>query len=130
MDLNWQPAPLGGEAADDAIEGPPTAIPPMATTVPAATPPPITAAEPVATGLGGFRRILATVGLAIGLLTVGGVSVVMAASPSPSASTAPSASGSTGTTSPGTKHNCPNMGTSGSGYGSSGSASPSTGAGS
>ena len=38
--------------------------------------------------LGGARRALATIALTAGLLTVGGVSVVMAASPDPSASAA------------------------------------------
>ena len=40
--------------------------------------------------LGGVRRGLATFGLAIGLLAVGGTAVVMAASPEPSASQTPS----------------------------------------
>jgi hypothetical protein len=115
MDLNWQPAPPEGEAANDATEGPPAATP-------APAPPPTTAEPPTTTGRGGLRRIVATAVLAIGLLTVGGVSVVMAASPAPSASSAPAASGSTGTM-PGTKHNCPNMGTNGSS--GSGSTTPS-----
>jgi len=49
------------------------------------TTPPVT--EP--RRLGSVRRSLATIGLAIGLLAVGGAAAVMAASPDPSASTAP-----------------------------------------
>lgn len=41
--------------------------------------------------LGTVRRSLATFGLAVGLLAVGGAAVVLAASPDPSASPAPAA---------------------------------------
>ena len=58
----------------------------------------------------GLRRIVATMALTVGLLAVGGASVVMAASPAPSSSSTPSMTQHGGTT--GT-HNCPNMGTSG-----------------
>ncbi len=47
------------------------------------------------TRLSGIRRGLATFGLALGLLAVGGAAVVMAASPEPSASTAPGTTPST-----------------------------------
>ena len=80
----------------------------------------------------GVRRGLLTAVLAVGLLGVGGVAAVMAASPDPSASSAPNAttqpSGNAGTTAPSTRRgqhsgvNCPNMGGS-SGSGSSGSSS-------
>jgi hypothetical protein len=93
MDQNWQPAPpddLGATfpsvESGHSIDGPPQARRP-----------------------GSLRRLVATAGLVIGLLTIGGASVVMAASPAPTSST-PSASGSTGTTMPRTTHNCPNMG--------------------
>ena len=79
----------------------------------------------------GVRRGILTAVLAVGLLGVGGVAAVMAASPDPSASSAPNAtqqpSGNGGTTAPSTRpgggqsgHNCPNMGgnTGGSGSGS------------
>ena len=77
----------------------------------------------------GVRRGLLTAILAVGLLGIGGVAAVMAASPDPGASSAPNAtqqpSGSGGTTAPSTRPghmrgNCPNMGGS-SGSGSSGS---------
>ena len=61
----------------------------------------------------GLRRTIATAFLAAGLLAVGGVAVVSAASPTPSASSAPSGSG--GPTTPGgaggthTGANCPGM---------------------
>lgn len=93
MDQNWQPAPpddLGAHSPTDgsghSIDGPPQSALP-------------------ARGPGSLRRMVATAGLVIGLLTIGGVSVVAAASPAPTSST-PAASGSTGTTT----HNCPNMG--------------------
>lgn len=92
---------------------------------------------PAARAVTGVRRGLLTAVLAVGLLGVGGVAAVMAASPDPSASSAPNAtqqpSGNGGTTAPSTRPghmagNCPNMGgSSGSGSGSSGSSSnPST----
>jgi hypothetical protein len=101
---------------------------------PAESPPPTRAVT-------GVRRGLLTAALAVGLLGVGGVAAVMAASPDPGASSAPNAtqqpSGNGGTTAPSTRPgrgsghmagNCPNMGgSSGSGNGSSGgSSSPST----
>jgi hypothetical protein len=97
-----------------------------------AQPPPATT-PPVDRKVGALRRGLLTAVLAAGLLGVGGVAAVMAASPDPSASSAPNAtqqpSGNGGTTAPSTKpggragHNCPNMGgnTGGSTGGSSGS---------
>ena len=90
-------------------------------------PEPPTGSSPV---LGGVRRTIATVVLAVGLLIVGGSAVVMAAdpsaSPAPNATTQPS-TGSGGTTTPrthtpGSTTDCPNMGGSGSG----GSTAPST----
>jgi len=94
--------------------------------------------------LGGIRRVAATALLAVGLLVVGGVTVVNAAdpagSPAPNATTQPSGGGTApgGTAPNGTqpqggapthaKGNCPNMGGSGSsGSGSGGSSTPSTG---
>jgi hypothetical protein len=67
-----------------------------------------------------FQRAAAAALLAVGLLTVGGVAIVNAASPDPSASTAPSATdnGTGGSSSPSTNEggsgngqsaNCPNM---------------------
>ena len=90
MDLNLQQATTGAEHEPDM---PPTAEP----------------AAPAAKA-SGLRRIVATMALTVGLLAVGGVSVVMAASPAPSSSSTPSTTQPNGTT--GT-HNCPNMGTSG-----------------
>ena len=61
----------------------------------------------------GLRRTIATLFLATGLLAVGGVAAVSAASPTPSASSAPAAGGSTtpaphtGTGTPGV--DCPGM---------------------
>jgi len=57
------------------------------------------------------RRVVATVLLAFGLMAAGGVAIVNAASPDPSASPAPRSSGGTsgGTASPAPNHNCPNM---------------------
>jgi hypothetical protein len=93
MDQNWQPDPPGDlgvssptDESGHSIDGPPPARRP-----------------------GSLRRMVATAGLVIGLLAIGGVSVVAAASPAPTSST-PSASGSTGTTTPRMTHNCPNMG--------------------
>ena len=82
-----------------------------------AWPEPQSATTPGPGRASGWRRTVASALLAIGLLTVGGVAIVNAASPDPSASTAPSASsnpsGATGTQgsggSGGTQHNCPNM---------------------
>jgi hypothetical protein len=64
--------------------------------------------------LGGVSRGLATLGLAVGLLALGGTAVVLAASPEPSASTTPgttpstqpSTNGGSGTTDP-AKGPCP-----------------------
>jgi hypothetical protein len=99
-------------------------------TDPAAAPspePPAPVAPAVERRVGGLRRRALTALLAVGLLGVGGVAAVMAASPDPGASQAPSAtqqpSGNGGSTAPTTKPNrglgrdCPNMG----GIGSSGS---------
>jgi len=95
-----------------------------------AQPPPVPSAPEPSTGsapvLGGVRRTIATVVLAVGLLIVCGSAVVMAAdpsaSPAPNATTQPS-NGTGGTTTPRTHTgNCPNMGTNGSG----GSSAPST----
>jgi hypothetical protein len=70
--------------------------------------PPAEAGAPSPPRLSGARRAIATLALAAGLLAVGGVSAVMAASPDPSASTAPSASQGTGSGSGGTTtHKCP-----------------------
>lgn len=61
----------------------------------------------------GLRRTVATIVLSAGLFAIGGVAVVSAASPTPSATTAPSGSGGPGT--PGgaggthTPGDCPNM---------------------
>jgi len=88
--------------------------------------------------LGGVRRTVATAVLAVGLLTVGGVAVVLAAdpsaSPAPNATTQPSTGG--GTTRPSGQApahhngvNCQNMGGSGgSGTAPGSSAAPSTNA--
>jgi len=95
MDLNWQPASPEPEP-DDQVE--------------AVTPDP--PAAPHVTQPSGLRRLVATAALTVGLLAVGGVSVVMAASPAPSSSSTPSTTQPSGGTN-GT-HNCPNMGTNGS----------------
>jgi hypothetical protein len=79
--------------------------------------------------LGGISRAVATLGLAVGLLAVGGAAVVLAASPEPSASTTPGTTPSTqpsttdgsGTTDP-AKGPCPDGAD-----GTTPSASPSTG---
>ena len=79
--------------------------------------------------LGGVSRALATLGLAVGLLAVGGAAVVLAASPELSASTTPgttpstqpSTNGGSGTTDP-AKGPCPDDA-----GGTTPSASPSTG---
>ena len=62
--------------------------------------------------LSGPQKLAATIMLAIGLMAIGGVAVVSAASPDPSASAAPSASSGSGSpgASGGTSNaNCPNM---------------------
>jgi hypothetical protein len=103
----------------------PTNLNPMDPTVT----PPSASTSPGPSRLGGVSRALATLGLAVGLLAVGGAAVVLAASPEPSASTTPgtspstqpSTNGSSGTTDP-AKGPCPdNAG------GTTPSASPSTG---
>ncbi len=100
-----------------------------------------TESPPAARAVTGVRRGVLTAVLAVGLLGVGGVAAVMAASPDPSASPAPNAttqpSGNGWTTAPSTRPghgsgaNCPNMGgNSGSGSGSgsnSGSGNSSSG---
>jgi hypothetical protein len=67
---------------------------------------------------GSAKRVVASLLLAVGLLTVGGAAIVNAASPDPSATTAPAASSAPSTTTPATpgtngtaaNHaNCPNM---------------------
>ena len=100
-------------------------------TVPAAAPSPELAAPIAPTAerrVGGLRRGALTALLAVGLLGVGGVAAVMAASPDPGASQTPSGtqqpSDNGGTTAPSTKpnrsgHDCPNLG--GGSSGSSGS---------
>ena len=60
--------------------------PPSTAPAPASESPPATASTP---RLSGMRRGMATFGLALGLLVVGGAAVVMAASPEPSSSAAP-----------------------------------------
>jgi hypothetical protein len=103
------------------------------TAAPSSQPPGPEAPAPVAPAVerrvGGLRRGALTALLAVGLLGVGGVAAVMAASPDPGASQTPSGtpqpSDNGATTAPttkphrGTGHDCPNMGGSGSG-GSSG----------
>ena len=96
---------------------------PGATSPPGSTTP--HAAPTSATGspirLTGIRRSMATLGLAVGLLTVGGAAVVLAASPEPSSSATP---GTTPSTQPSTnddststdrpdKGDCPEDGTTG-----------------
>ena len=54
-----------------------------------------TAAAARTTRLGGVSRGLATIGLSLGLMAVGGAAAVMAASPGPSASTSPGTTPST-----------------------------------
>jgi hypothetical protein len=84
----------------------------------------------------GVRRGLVTAALAVGLLGVGGVAAVMAASPDPSASSAPNAttqpSDNGGTTAPSTRPgrgsghsgaNCPDKGGNSGNSGNSGSGS-------
>ena len=95
---------------DQAVEG----APPGQAPAPAA-----------ASRLRGARCAIATLALTAGLLVMGGVSAVMAASRDPSASTAPSASQGTGSGSgSGTTHNCKaGSSSSTSGSGSSGSSS-------
>jgi hypothetical protein len=101
---------------------------------PATAPAPNASHQPVGQP-NGLRRAVLTAGMAAALLVTGGVAIVFAASPEPSASAAPGATAapdSGGTTAPsgGTRqgHNgqpCPNDGGSGSG-GSSGSGGGST----
>jgi hypothetical protein len=76
---------------------------------------PVPATDPPAAGghhLSGVRRIVATTLLSVGLIAIGGVAIVNAASPAPAASGAPSGSGNP--THPGggsgTPGDCPNMG--------------------
>jgi hypothetical protein len=58
----------------------------------------------------GLRRTIASIALSAGLLAVGGVAVVSAASPTPAASSAPSGSGGPGAPGAGgTGANCPGM---------------------
>jgi len=59
----------------------------------------------------GPRRLAATILLAIGLMAAGGVAIVSAASPDPSATSPGGSSGGTpgGTTNPARTHDCPNM---------------------
>jgi hypothetical protein len=80
---------------------------------------------PSSSKVGGLRRLAATVALAIGLLAVGGASVVMAASPAPAASSSPPTTQTTPGGSGTHSGNCPNMSTNGS-SGSSGSSSSPT----
>ncbi len=97
MDRNWQPA-LPEDDGVPASSSIPTAVPVKAT---------------------GIRRILATAALTVGLLAVGGVSVVMAASPAPSSSSAPSTTQSTPNGgAPAHRGSCPHMDGNGSGPGS------------
>ena len=97
-------------------------------------PPPFVEAVPVETKPSGLRRAVLTAAISGLLLVAGGVAVVSAASPEPSASpstVAPSDGTTTapGTTTPrthtGTKADCPNMGGGTSGSGGS-STTPST----
>jgi hypothetical protein len=126
MTMDWSDQP--------AVPAHPWQPSPFATTA-AFTPPPGAGSAALAeTGsrsiLSGTRRTVASLVLAIGLLTVGGAAVVFAADPSatpaPSATTQPSTGG--GTTRPSgqapmshTGADCPNMGGS-SGSGGSGTA--------
>jgi hypothetical protein len=98
------------------------------------TVPSVSTPEPQGHRTDGIRRAILTAGLAGALLVTGGVAVVWAASPDPSASPAPSQStnpSNGGTTAPSDRqgHNgqpCPNMGGSGGSGGSSGSGGQST----
>ena len=65
-----------------------------------------TAPTPLTPRLSEGRRLIASTLLAIGLLTVGGVAIVSAASPAPAATGAPTTPGSGGTHN---TANCPNM---------------------
>jgi len=56
----------------------------------------------------GVRRIVATTMLSVGMMALGGVAIVNAASPAPAAS-APAAGGSGTHTAPANGANCPNM---------------------
>lgn len=77
------------------------------------TPPaePVPTAEPAPTPgrSSGMRRMIASLLLAVGLLTVGGVAIVSAASPSPGSSAAPTAPGGSGGSGTHPQGNCPNM---------------------
>jgi hypothetical protein len=64
---------------------------------------------PVRSGLTGSRRLVASMVLAIGLLTVGGVAIVSAASPSPGASSSPTSPSGGGTQTQHPSGTCPNM---------------------
>jgi hypothetical protein len=110
MDLNWQPAT---PEPDHEPDGTPhaalaPALAPTSAAAPEASAPAAPSDPTPAVRATGIRRLVATAALTLGLLAVGGVSVVMAASPAPSSSSTPS------TQHNGT-HNCPNMGTNGSG---------------
>ena len=94
---------------------------------------PVPEPAPPATPTGGWRRGVATIALAAGLVLVGGAAVVSAASPDPSASPAPGATTQPPTTQPSnpgttprthTGKNCPNMGGSGGSGGQTPNASP------
>ena len=115
MDLNWQPATPEPDHEAGATTTPAPASAMTATPPPSPAAPPDVAATTPTTKTTGIRRLLATAALTVGLLAVGGVSVVMAASPAPSTTTAPSVQPHNGGT-PGAigTHNCPNMGTNGS----------------
>ena len=68
--------------------------------------------EPSKRHLSGARRLIATTLLSIGMIAVGGVAIVNAASPAPTGSpSAPAAGGSGGTphSAPANGANCPNM---------------------
>ena len=81
----------------------------MSAQEPTTTPSPAKAGWSIPRGL---RRTIASLALSAGLLAVGGVAVVSAASPTPSATTAPSGSGGPGTPGAGGTHtpgDCPNM---------------------
>ena len=71
------------------------------------------AAEPAATPstprLSESRRMIASARLAIGLLTIGGVAVVSAASPAPSTAPGATAPAGGGTGTQNGSGNCPNM---------------------
>ena len=76
------------------------------------TTPPVIATQPEPPAakrhMSGARRLIATTLLSVGMMAVGGVAIVNAASPAPAAS-APAAPGASGTHT-GSPGNCPNMG--------------------